>query len=96
MDSLSKDLEGAKAVDQQAAERTLKAIEMAENLRKEVDAERESSVALKALVDMLTKCLEDAKVVGLATAELYMGALGQFGATTSSLPPDPSAFSILS
>lgn len=45
---------------------------------------------------MLTKCLEDAKAVGLAAAELYIGALGQFGGTTSSLPPDPSAFSILS
>ena len=56
-----------------AAEHALKAIETADNLRKEVDAERESSAALKAQVDMLTKRLEDAKAVGLATTELLCG-----------------------
>jgi hypothetical protein len=35
---------------------------------------------------MLTKRLEDAKAVGLAAAELYANALGQFGSVTSSLP----------
>ena len=45
---------------------------------------------------MLTKRLEDAKAVGLATAEVYISALGQFGCVTSSLPPGPSAFSIFS
>ena len=35
---------------------------------------------------MLTKCLEDAKAVGLAATELYIGALGQFGGVTSLLP----------
>jgi pyridoxine 5'-phosphate synthase PdxJ len=80
VDSLSKVLEGAKAAEQLAAERALKAVKMAENLRKEMDAKRESSVALKAQVDMLTKHLEDAKAIGLAATELYMGALGQFGA----------------
>jgi hypothetical protein len=45
---------------------------------------------------MLTKRLEDAKAVGLAAAELYANALGQFGSVTSSLPPDPSAYNIFS
>ena len=49
VESLGKDLEGVKA----ATERALKAIETAENLHKEVNAERESSTALKAQVDML-------------------------------------------
>ena len=62
-----------KAAEQLAAERALKAIETADNLRKEVDAERESSAALKAQVDMLTKRLEDAKAIQLATVELYVG-----------------------
>ena len=41
-----------------------------------MDAERESGVALKAQVDVLSKRLEDAKSIGLAEAELYVGALG--------------------
>ena len=40
-----------------------------------MDAERESIAALKAQVDVLSKRLEDAKSIGLAVAELYMGAL---------------------
>ena len=79
LESLSKDLEGAKATEPLAAEHALKAIKMAENLRKEVDAERESNTTLKAQVGLLTKRLEDAKAVGLAAAEVYIGALGQFG-----------------
>jgi hypothetical protein len=35
---------------------------------------------------MLTKRLEDAKAIGLAAAELYANALGQFGSVTSLLP----------
>ena len=48
VESLGKDLEGAKAAEQLAAERALKALERAENLYKEVNSERESSTALKA------------------------------------------------
>ena len=76
MESLGKDLEGAKATERLAAEHALKALETAENLRKEVNAERESSVALKAQVDLLTKRLEDAKAFGLAVTEVYISALG--------------------
>ena len=75
VDSLKKEVDGAKAAKQLAAEHALKAIEMADNLCKEVDAERESSAALKVQVDLLTKRLEDAKSIGLAAAELYVGAL---------------------
>ena len=45
---------------------------------------------------MLTKCLEDAKAIGLVAANLYIGALGQFGGVASSLPSDPSAYIIFS
>ena len=37
-------MDGAKAAEQLAAERALKAIEASDNLRKEVDTERESLV----------------------------------------------------
>ena len=47
-------------------------------------------------MDVLSKCLEDAKVIGLATAELYVGALEQFGGSMSSLPFEPSAFNTFS
>ena len=85
-----------KAAEKLATDRTLKAIETADNLRKAVDVEREYGVALKAQVDVLTKRLEDAKAIGLAATELYVGALEQFGGSTSSLPSDPSTFNIFS
>ena len=69
---------------------------MGNNLRREVDAERESGVALKAQVDVLSKRLEDAKSIGLVAAELYVGALEKFGGSTPPLPSEPSAFSIFS
>ena len=47
VDSLNKEVDGAKAAKQLPAERALKAIETADNLRKEEDAEMESSAALK-------------------------------------------------
>ena len=94
VDSLKREVDGAKAAEQMAAERTIKANETVDNLRKEVDAERESSAALKAQVDMLTKHLKDAKSIGLAVAKLYVSALERFGGSTSSLPSEPSAFSI--
>ena len=96
VDSLNKEVDGAKAAEQLAAERALKAIETVDNLRKEVDVERESSATLKAQVDMLTKRLEDAKAIGLATAELYAGALEQFRGSTSSMPSEPLEFNIFS
>ena len=89
VESLGKDLEGAKVVEQLTVECALKALETASNLLKEVDAERESGASLKAQVDILTKRLEDAKAIGLAAAELYSNALSQFGGSgvTSPLPP---------
>jgi predicted nucleic acid-binding Zn-ribbon protein len=86
LDLLNKEVDGAKAAEQLAAERSLKAIEMANNLRKEVDVERESNAALKAQVDLLTKCLEDTRAVGLAATELYVGALERFKGSMSLLP----------
>ena len=61
-----------------------------------MDAERESSAALKVQVDMLTKRLEDAKSIGLAAAKLYVGALEQFRGSTPPLPFDPSALNVFS
>lgn len=47
-------------------------------------------------MDLLTKCLEEAKAVGLSAAELYINALTGFGGVASSLPSDPSAHGIFS
>lgn len=47
VDSLNKEVEGMKATEQLAADHALKAIEFADNLQKEVDAEREFGAALK-------------------------------------------------
>ena len=91
---LNKEAYGVKATRQLAAERALKAIEMVDNLRKEVDAERESDATLKAQVDMPSKCLEDTKSIGLAAAGFYVGAVEQFGGSTSPLPSEPLAFNI--
>ena len=93
---LNKEVDSAKATKHLAVERALKAIETADNLRKQVDIERESSTTLKAQVDLLTKRLEDANVVGVATAELYVGALEGFVGSTSSLPSEPSALNLFS
>jgi uncharacterized protein YlxW (UPF0749 family) len=75
IDLLNKEVDGTKAAKQLATEHALKAIEIADNLCREVDAERKSSAALKAQVDILTKRLDDAKATGLAAAELDVGAL---------------------
>ena len=48
VESLNKQVEDAKATEQLASERSLKAVETADNHCKEVDTERESSAALKA------------------------------------------------
>ena len=89
-------MEGANAAEVLAGECALRAIETAKNLRKEVNAKRESSAALKAQVGLLSKCLEDAKEVGLTTTKLYASTLEQFGGSTSLLPSEPSAFGIFS
>lgn len=92
--SLGKDVDGAKATEELATSRALKANETAENIWMEVEAERNSGVALKAQVDMLNKRLDDAQIVGLATAELYANTLGRYGGTTPSLVAESSVFSI--
>lgn len=96
VESLTKQLEGSKATEALAAERALKANETAANLRKEVDAERESSTALQEQVNLLTKRLEDAKGIGLAVAKMYADTLEKFGGSTSLLPEEPLAFNLFS
>lgn len=85
-----------KATEQMASKRALKAMEIADNLRREVDMERESGIALKAQVGVLSKRLEDAKSLRLATVKLYAGTLEQFGGSTPPLPSESLAFSLLS
>lgn len=96
MGSLSKALEGSKAIEELALEWAQKANDVVEGLHKEVEAERQSSHALGAQVDLLTKRLEEATPVGLSTAKLYINALGGFGVVTTSLPSKPSAYDLFS
>lgn len=74
VESLDKALTGSKATEVLALARLQKASETADSLRKEVEAEKSSSTALLAQVGLLTKRLDEAKVVGLSVAELYISA----------------------
>lgn len=96
MESLSKALEISKATKELALEQAQKANDVAEGMRKEVEAERQSSRALGAQVDLLMKRLEEAMSVGLSIARLYINALGEFGGVTTLLPSEPSAYSLFS
>lgn len=78
VESLNKALEGSKAAEQLALEQAQKATDVIKGLRKEAEAERESSHALAAQVNLLTKRLDEAKALGLLAAELYIDALGEF------------------
>jgi hypothetical protein len=70
VETLNKELEGAKAAEALAIERVLKTIDIADNLRKEIDSERESSTALKAQVHPLNKHLEATKEAGLSVMKM--------------------------
>ena len=58
------------------------------------EAERQSSLALGAQVDLLTKCLDEAKAIELSVAKLYISALDEFGGIATSLPLEPSPYSL--
>ena len=62
--SLEKELTGSKTTKEPALARAQKSGEIAEGLRKEVDAERASSAALLKEVEPLNKQLEEAKTLG--------------------------------
>lgn len=66
-DALSQDLEATKAAEQLVVDCATKAGEVADALRKEVDAERESAAALRTQVEMLTKRLDGMKSLGVST-----------------------------
>ena len=91
---LNKEVNGTKAVEHLAAEHALKATETADNLRKQVDTERESSIALKAQVELLTKRLEVANAAGWPQPSFMW--LKRFGGSTSSLPSEPLALNLFS
>jgi hypothetical protein len=81
-DLLKKQVEDAKGAKAIATERALKANETADNLRKELNAEKESGLAPQQQVGLLTERLEAAKGLGLAIVKMYVAALGQFGGST--------------
>jgi hypothetical protein len=93
---LKKQVEDAKCAKALAIERALKANETADNLRKELNAEKESGLALQQQVALLMGCLEATKGLGLATVKMYVATLGQLGGSTSDMPEEPIAFSLLS
>ena len=68
---------------------------MNEGLRKEVDAEKSSSQALSAQIDLLNKHLEEAQVASVLGVDLYQTALAGFGGATSPLLADASIYGIL-
>ena len=56
---------------------------------------KSSSQALSAQVDLLHKRLEEARVAGVSTAELYWAARAIFGSSTLPLSANASAYGIL-
>jgi hypothetical protein len=95
-DLLKKRVEDAKGAEALAIERALKANETTDNLRKELDAKQESNLALQQQVALLMERLEATKGQGLATAKMYVAALGQFGGSMSDMPKELTAFNLLS
>jgi hypothetical protein len=80
-------------VEALAAQRASKATETVERLRKEIDAEKKSGLALQQQVGLLTKHLEAAKELGQTVVDMYIVALWPFGSSTSDLPEEPTVFS---
>lgn len=91
---MEKSLAGSKATEQLALERAKKAVDAADRLCKEVDAEKESSRALVTQVELLNRRLEDVKAIGLSAAEMYTYVLAGFVAITPPLPYDASAYGV--
>jgi hypothetical protein len=96
VESLWKQVEVAKTVEALPVERASKANETTDNLRKETDAEKKSSLALQQQVELLTGRLEAAKGLALATMKMYVVMLEQFGGSISDMPEEPTAFNLLS
>lgn len=92
--TLEKYITGSKAAEQLALERALKANNMAEGLRKEIDAEKASSASLVTQIELLNKRFDDPKAAGLEAAKVYIDTLGQFGGVTPPVPDDSSAFDL--
>ena len=92
---MEKDVAGSMAIKEMALARLQKAIDVNEGLRKEIDAEKSLSQALNAQVGLLNKRLEEVRVAGVSTIELYWMALAGFGGETSPLPADASAYGIV-
>lgn len=82
-ESLEKALDGSKAAECVALERAQKTAKVADNLHREIDAEKASRKVLKEQLD-------EAKTLGVATTEAYTAALAGFGGVTSSLLADAS------
>ena len=95
VESLDKALAMSKTSEGIALERGQKATKVADNLRKEVDAERLSSGILTTEVKLLKEQLDAAKTSGLAAAEAYSAALFEFGSITPPLPLEVSPPSLL-
>lgn len=84
-------MEGSKATKALALEKAQKSREIAERLRKEVDAGRASGVGLATEVKRLKEQLDVTKAKGLAAAEVYTSALEGFGGVTLVAPAEAFA-----
>jgi hypothetical protein len=72
-----------------------KAVDTADRLRREIDAEKESSGALAMQVELLNKHLDNVKALGLSAAKIYTSVVASFGAVTPLLPSYLSAYGVL-
>lgn len=71
METLEKEVASSKAIEELALAHVQKANDVIDKLRKEVEVERSSSVALATQVNLLTRQLEEAKTMGLTAARMY-------------------------
>ena len=71
MGALEKDIASSKAIEELVLAQLQKVVDANEGLWKEIDAEKSSSQALSAQVDLLQKRLEEVWVTGVSATELY-------------------------
>jgi hypothetical protein len=93
---LKKQANSSKGAEALTVEHALKVNKTSKNLRRELDAEKQSSLALQQQVNMLSARLKAAEELALATARAYSAILGEFGDNTYALSEEPSAFNLLS
>jgi DNA repair exonuclease SbcCD ATPase subunit len=92
---LRRQVEDARTSEMLAVEHASKANETCNNLHSALDAEKQSSTALREQVSLVNKQMEALEGLALVMAETYKAAVEKFGGNTSVLPEETSAYNVL-